>query len=175
MDPFNAWAHYFKGYALLAADRLDEAKRAAAEFDDMLERSRSPDATCWRQLFRAEERLAAGRPAEALTEASGIPFDRCPYEKQSVAYLNARAHVAAGNSSQALAAYREVVDPPYPQGALEFGPRIPTLYQLARLEEETGDRLAAREHYRRFLDHWGDADRALPEVADAKQRLARLN
>ncbi len=48
------------------------------------------------------------------------------------------------------------------------------LYDLARLEEETGDLQSARRHYREFLDRWGDADMSIADVAEAKARLAVL-
>jgi len=49
------------------------------------------------------------------------------------------------------------------------------IYRLARLEEESGDIPSARQHYRQFLDRWGDADLPLAEVKDAKLRLAALD
>jgi hypothetical protein len=48
------------------------------------------------------------------------------------------------------------------------------LYDAARLEEEAGELESAREHYRRFLSRWGDADMPVPAVDDAKARLAAL-
>jgi hypothetical protein len=45
---------------------------------------------------------------------------------------------------------------------------------LGKIAEQQGDKPRARENYRKFLDLWKDADPGLPEVADAKLRLARL-
>ena len=47
-------------------------------------------------------------------------------------------------------------------------------YELARLEEKTGDIANARKHYREFLDRWDEADVEISEVKDAKSRLANL-
>jgi tetratricopeptide (TPR) repeat protein len=47
-------------------------------------------------------------------------------------------------------------------------------YMLGKIAEQQGDKPRARENYRKFLDLWKDADPGLPEVADAKLRLARL-
>ena len=51
---------------------------------------------------------------------------------------------------------------------------VEVLYPLARLEQSTGQLEQARKHYRRFLDHWGEADVPLADVEDARARLARL-
>ena len=42
------------------------------------------------------------------------------------------------------------------------------------LEEELGNHDAARETYQRYLDRWGESDLAIPEVLQAKARLAAL-
>ena len=47
-------------------------------------------------------------------------------------------------------------------------------YMLGKIAEQQGDKPRARENYRKFLDLWKDADPGLPEVPDAKARLAAL-
>jgi len=47
-------------------------------------------------------------------------------------------------------------------------------YMLGKIAEQQGDKAHARENYRKFLDLWKDADPGLPEVPDAKARLAVL-
>jgi serine/threonine protein kinase/tetratricopeptide (TPR) repeat protein len=47
-------------------------------------------------------------------------------------------------------------------------------YRLGLIYEKLGDKGQARESYNKFLDLWKDADPGLPEVPDAKARLAAL-
>jgi tetratricopeptide (TPR) repeat protein len=49
-----------------------------------------------------------------------------------------------------------------------------TDYNLGRVYEKMGNAVDAREHYEKFLSLWKDADPGLPEVDDAKERLAGL-
>ncbi len=47
-------------------------------------------------------------------------------------------------------------------------------YWLAQVYEESGWSDKAIEQYEEFLDRWKDADPGIPEIADTKERLARL-
>jgi len=47
-------------------------------------------------------------------------------------------------------------------------------YQLGRLYEQKGESAEAAKSYERFLDIWKEADPGIPEVEDAKTRLAGL-
>jgi serine/threonine protein kinase/Tfp pilus assembly protein PilF len=47
-------------------------------------------------------------------------------------------------------------------------------YMLGKIAEQQGDRARALTNYRKFLDLWKDADPGLPEVEDAKKRVAGL-
>jgi len=85
----------------------------------------------------------------------------------------ARVARARGDLDGAIEVYRQLntpgVDCPW-TSVLE--PRF--VLELARLFDEKGDESSAREHYERFLDLWKNADPDLPELAEARTRLAQL-
>ncbi len=45
---------------------------------------------------------------------------------------------------------------------------------LGKIYEQQGNTTKAIEHYEKFLELWKDADPGIPEVEDAKKRLAGL-
>mgnify|MGYP001587676625 CR=1 FL=1 len=45
-------------------------------------------------------------------------------------------------------------------------------YHLGLIAVRQGDRSRAREQFQKFLDLWEGADKDLPEVADARKRMA---
>jgi len=51
---------------------------------------------------------------------------------------------------------------------------VKSFYMLGKISEQRGWPGKAIEHYEKFLEIWKDADPGLPEVEDAKKRLASL-
>lgn len=52
---------------------------------------------------------------------------------------------------------------------------IHSWYYLGRAHEDLGNRGTAEQAYRKFLHYWGSADRKLPEILDARERLNELD
>lgn len=46
---------------------------------------------------------------------------------------------------------------------------------LAQVYERLGDEERARHWYERFLEDWKEADQDIPEVIEARERVAEMN
>ena len=84
-----------------------------------------------------------------------------------------RAYYENGQLDRAIAEYERLIhsDPDSRERRL-IHPKYH--YRLATLYEEKGWVDKAIEEYGRFLEMWKDADPNLPEVTDARARVARL-
>jgi tetratricopeptide (TPR) repeat protein len=92
-----------------------------------------------------------------------------PFQRDDLA----KAYAERGELDKAIVEYTKLItlDPTKPSRAL-----IHPLYhyRLGNLYEQRGLKDKAAEQYKKFLDLWKDADPGLPELEDAKQRLAGL-
>ena len=85
----------------------------------------------------------------------------------------AEAYEGMGNIDKAQETYERISN--MTSERLIFGDIYArSFYQLGRIFEQRGNTAKAIEHYRIFLDLWKNADTGLPEVDDARARLAAL-
>ena len=85
----------------------------------------------------------------------------------------AQAYEGKGDLDQAITFYERRTDPnPENRDGLLIYPK--NYYELARLYELKDRRAKAIDLYEKFLFLWKDADPGLPEVEDARKRLAGL-
>jgi tetratricopeptide (TPR) repeat protein len=85
----------------------------------------------------------------------------------------AAAYYRSGNLGKSVEEYERLVS--LTAGRLFFGDiYAKSFYILGKIAEQQGQEAKAIEHYQKFLDLWKDADVSLPEVEDAKKRLAAL-
>ncbi|MGA2587479.1 MAG: protein kinase [Candidatus Aminicenantales bacterium] len=84
-----------------------------------------------------------------------------------------QAHYRKGDMEKARDVYEKI--PTLTTGRLDFGDIYArSFYWLGKIYERLGNKTKALENYRKFLDLWKGADPGLPEVEDARARLAGL-
>ena len=135
--------------------------------------------TMERQIFlpaaNAAIELSLGHPAAAVEAlAPSDPYDDgcvCgPYLRYQ-RYVRAHARAATGQSAEALADFRALID----ATRADFDLLTPFAYlSLARTASRSGDLPTARKTYQDLLVLWSEADADLPTVKIAKQEYAAL-
>lgn len=152
-------------------------------YADSLESGVNPAApTVGRALARrveTQEAFYMGRYGDVVTgfgdasarglweRAYGSSFFSRPTER----FMLARSLEALGRADDAHAVYSSL----WMQQGLDVAFRAFAEYRRARLYDEAGDVTRAREHYRRFLSLWGNADDELQEfVVTARNRVSTL-
>jgi tetratricopeptide (TPR) repeat protein len=180
---FDPRPYFWVGFFSLEAGRRREAEDVLNELKAMSEESVSLHPDYYVYLLRAEMLRADGNLDAALTELERESAMRLR-NIQGMAYwaandagpmVRARVLEARGDRAGAIAAYQDVLNPQNLSRSGGWAPRtVPMHYDLGRLLESEGDLAAAREHYRTYVDRWGDADIPIPNVETAKARLKAL-
>jgi tetratricopeptide (TPR) repeat protein/DNA-binding winged helix-turn-helix (wHTH) protein len=110
--------------------------------------------------------LKQGRAEEAINHFRAAVRQRpVEWNYDSFEDCLANAYLELGRLDDAIAEY---------EGILRLNPNYPLAhYHLGQAYERKGERERARAAYERFLQIWQDADADIPEVIDAKARLAK--
>jgi len=88
-------------------------------------------------------------------------------------YFKGTALFRANDITGARKEYEHIIS--HPTGRLGYGDLyVKAFYHLGIIHEKQGNKAQAVEHYTTFLDLWKDADPGIPEVEDARTRLAGL-
>jgi tetratricopeptide (TPR) repeat protein len=78
----------------------------------------------------------------------------------------ARAYRMAGQLDEAAKAHREMLR--------IYGGHALSHYELGQIYEEMKRPADAKREYAKFLEMWSEADEGLPQLVDARKRLAAL-
>jgi len=185
-------AYYKDGYLCvlglieLKEGKIDAAKARATEVMSLLPSltpSQREMGDFIANLFQAEVLLAQGFPDKAieLFEKTTLPIPPGMQDISSLISYNtpffkdilARAYHQKGDVDRAITEYEKLVTFD-PNSRARFIVHPELHYRLAKLCEQKGLKVKAIEQYQKFLDLWKNADPGLPEVEDAKKRLAGL-
>ena len=164
------------GQLAAARARLESARKLFQPGDDGIK--------WWYYALEGEIALAAGDLAAAEAAfAGGEPELKMFFSNVAVlesVFANdlpsrdwqARVKKARGDIPGAIEVYRRLLTPDISaKWVAVYEPRF--VLEMARLYEQAGDKAAARREYQRFAELWKNADPGLPELQEARQRLAR--
>ena len=169
------WA---RGIALLGLKATAEAQRTANELKALVEKSMNKKSIRVYRDLQARIDLVKGDYAGAVENAKAAVDSLQPQSYASTldGFLYgtlAKAYEASDDLENAGKTYKglqRLTLGRFASGniyALSF-------YRLGMIADKQGDKAAARANYEKFLELWKDADPGLPEVGDAKKRLAAL-
>jgi len=164
-----------------ARSRLDEIKANLVKLGNMLGWNISLNY----DFLSAEILLREGKAKEAIGLLTKLPPERPPLSMGGSLYpigyafpalrdVLARAYQQNGEIDNAIAEYERLVTIG-PQNISRALIHPLNYFRLAKLYVQKGATAKAADNYRRFLDLWKDADPGLPEVEDARKKLAGLS
>ncbi|MDH4157515.1 MAG: tetratricopeptide repeat protein [candidate division Zixibacteria bacterium] len=155
--------------ALADAGQFDRAERTL----EVIRSEHLPvDSTIWNYWYlRGYIDFTRGKIEPAVRSLAIANESSCPL---SVGYMLARAYLANRQLSQATVQFETIAKGFSPERFYYGFCFMRTHYYLGRTYEESQWIDKAIEQYEIFLSWWGDSDTDLPEITDARQRLARL-
>jgi len=167
---------YRKGLAYIRMKSMDKAHETAEELKELIEEGLN------KKLMRNYYHLMGMIELERQNFSKAIEYFKkalslLPYNQASSHALFidplALAYYKAGNLEKAREEYKRISS--LTVGRLFYGDIYAnSFYMLGKIYEQKGYKAKAIEHYEKFLDLWKDADPGLPQVEDAKKRLAGL-
>lgn len=155
---------YFGELALFYAELGDTEK-----VSQTIKRGISEGLQFW---VEASLHIALGEWEEAIGKNERQIREGDRSEAPFTSYRAARCYFALGELDRAIA---EVIKSQSSHGYTRSFTYPQGFYLLGRIYEKKGDIKLAMENYKKFLDLWKDADEDLPDLIDAKARLAKLN
>jgi eukaryotic-like serine/threonine-protein kinase len=167
-----------KGHILLRSGALDKAAAVEAELRAFIQAGLNKKAVRYADLLAGQielEKKNYVRAIELLEGAAGLlPVqDRILSDHAEFLKTLAIAYERAENDPKAREVYERITA--LTMGRFMFGDLYAkAFFKLAQIAERQGDKVGARTNYQKFLDLWKNADPGIPEVADAKKRLAGL-
>jgi tetratricopeptide (TPR) repeat protein len=183
---WQIWHHFCLGLVYVKQERMDEAKSMLDKIESIQVRMETPDVPTMAKFrhkwLHAEILLAEDLWDEAISVYTSIEYPPIPqlrvdpimiYNMPFIDDFLARAYHKSGRLDDAIAEYeRKIKFDPQSDNRRLIHPKY--YYFLAKLYEEKGNAAKAIENYEKFLELWKDADPGLPELEDAKKRLASL-
>ena len=167
-----------KGMAYLEMKSVGQAQKKADELKMMVEEALNKKQIRLYYLLMGRIELGKENHSQAIDYFKDA-FALMPYQfsalNRHAQFIDplALAYYRAGDLENAKKEYERITS--LTVGRLNFGDiYVKSFYMLGKICEQQSDTAKAIEHYEKFLILWKDADPGIPEVDDAKARLATL-
>ena len=171
-------ALHMKGLSYVEMKSLDEAQKTADELKELIENGKIRKAMRLYYNLMGIIELERENFTEAIeyfNQALTLMPSQYNPDHGQVLFIDplAFAYYKAGDYEKAKQEYERIIH--LTTGRLYYGDMFAkSFYLLGKICEQQGQKNKAIERYEKFLDLWKDADPGIPEVEDAKKRLARL-
>ena len=168
----------WKGVLYLEMGQVGEAQKTGVELKDLIQKGLNKKAirySYWLEGMIDIKKANFRRAIENLDKAIALlPSQVSTNDEHALFYGPlASAYHKAGDLEKAKAEYEKIIA--LTTGRAFFGDiYAKSFYMLGEIAEQQGQKARAVEHYQKFLDLWRDADPGIPEIGDAKKRLAAL-
>jgi len=169
---------FLKGLTYLELKNIPEAEKVAEELKAVNARGmkKDVDIRIYEHLkgrIELEKKNYAGAIERLKKAADSLRYGPLETDARYIDSL-ALAYFRAGDLAKAQSGYERITA--LTMGRVDYDDIFAkSFYMLGRIFEQTADKAKARENYEKFLNLWKDADPGLPEVEDARKRLAGLN
>jgi tetratricopeptide (TPR) repeat protein len=168
-----------KGLALLEINSINEAQATAEGIKKLVEKWLDGKLIRYYYNLVGNIEIKRGNYSKAieyLNKAISFLAYQCSPDTDAHALFYeplARAYFKSGNLVKAQEQCEKITQ--LTTGRLHYGDiYAKAYYMLGKIAGQQGDKARARENYQKFLDLWKDADPGLPEVEEARKRLAGL-
>ena len=170
---------FIEGILQAEVKSFDEARKTAEELRSLIEKGIDTKELRYCEYILGRIELGKKNPRQAarlFERACGrLDFENLGGENNQAMYFDSlgRALYESGDLDKAHKEYQKITL--LTVGRAGRGDIFAKAhYMLGMITERQGDKARARENYGEFLDLWKDADPGLPEVEDARKRLAGL-
>jgi tetratricopeptide (TPR) repeat protein len=170
---------YLKGVAYLEMNSIQQAQKTATELKKLIEEGMNRKAIRYYDHLIGRIELKKNNFSIAFENIqkaiSLMSFQYYVTGEEHALFIEplALAYYKQGEFKKAQQEYERIIF--LTSGRLGYGDiYAKSFYMLGKIYEQQGDTAKAIEYYEKFLDLWKDADPGLPEVDDARSRLAEL-